>query len=178
MFVGRIASYEEYGRVVNGGLLGGAALGHWRQWDFEPYFQDDWRVTSKLTLNLGVRYYWLTPFRDATDLYDSIFIPSQYTERTRHNSFPAAISFRELARTISTTETALRNVALESSGRLLSFSTAARFRRDSVSLGFSFGTGKMVLWGGYALNWESSNPLQGGAGFNGNRRRPPHLLRI
>ena len=45
MFLGRIASYEEYGRVVNGQLLGGSALGHWRQWDFEPYFQDDWHVT-------------------------------------------------------------------------------------------------------------------------------------
>jgi hypothetical protein len=26
------------------------------------YFQDDWKVTSKLTLNLGIRYEWSTPY--------------------------------------------------------------------------------------------------------------------
>src|SRR5579871_740628 len=79
MFLGRIANYQEYGRVVNGSLLGGAALGHWRQWDFEPYVQDDWRITSHLTLNLGMRYSWLTSFHDTVNpTNDSLFIPSQY----------------------------------------------------------------------------------------------------
>src|SRR4030081_3274909 len=31
-----------------------------------------------------------------------------------------------------------------------------------------FGTGKTAIRGGYALNWDSSNPLHAGAGFNGN----------
>ncbi|MGA9510298.1 MAG: TonB-dependent receptor, partial [Candidatus Sulfotelmatobacter sp.] len=26
------------------------------------YFQDDWKITSKLTLNLGIRYEWSTPY--------------------------------------------------------------------------------------------------------------------
>ena len=29
---------------------------HWRRWNFGVYFQDDWKVSPKLTLNLGVRY--------------------------------------------------------------------------------------------------------------------------
>ena len=79
MYLGLIANYQEYGRVVNGNLLGGAALGHWRQWDFEPYVQDDWRVTPHLTLNLGLRYSWLTAFHDTvTPTNDSLFVPSLY----------------------------------------------------------------------------------------------------
>ncbi|MBI3665778.1 MAG: carboxypeptidase regulatory-like domain-containing protein [Acidobacteria bacterium] len=32
---------------------------HYRQ--FEPYFHDDWKVTPKLTLNLGLRYVYISP---------------------------------------------------------------------------------------------------------------------
>ncbi|MGH6628165.1 MAG: hypothetical protein ACREB3_00360, partial [Burkholderiales bacterium] len=29
---------------------------HWRNWEHGAYFQDDWKVTRRLTLNLGIRY--------------------------------------------------------------------------------------------------------------------------
>ncbi len=32
-----------------------------------PYFQDDWKVSPKLTLNLGLRYDWFPPFQEVLD---------------------------------------------------------------------------------------------------------------
>jgi hypothetical protein len=169
MYLGLIANYQEYGKVVNGQLLGGAALGHWRQWDFEPYVQDDWRVTPHLTLNLGLRYSWLTAFHDTvTPTNDSLFVPSLYN--------PA------------------KQAQLDSNGNLIPGSGANYLNygnglvqcgsggipegcynpyRGTVSPRFGFswdpvGQGTTVIRGGYALTWDSGNPLQNGAGFNGN----------
>jgi hypothetical protein len=79
MYLGKIASYTQTGLVNNGQLAGGFSRGHYRQIDFEPYVQDDWRVSPKLTLNLGLRYYFVTPWVDhTTPTVASIFVPSQY----------------------------------------------------------------------------------------------------
>ena len=46
--------------IANGGTGANAHLEsnvrHWRNWEYGAYFQDDWKVTSRLTLNLGIRY--------------------------------------------------------------------------------------------------------------------------
>ena len=45
---------------------------HTRQTEYDGYAQDDWRVTPRLTLNLGVRYQYWTAFEDASGLYSTL----------------------------------------------------------------------------------------------------------
>ena len=40
----------------------GVLAGHARTWEISAYAQDDWRIDSRLTLNLGLRWEWLPPF--------------------------------------------------------------------------------------------------------------------
>jgi len=169
MFLGQIASYQEYGRVVGGQLVGGPGRGRWRQWDFEPYFQDDWRVTSNLTLNLGVRYFWLTPFYDVWNpTNDSVFVPSAYQA-----SAQAQLDLNgNLIPGTGATPLTYGNGLLQCGSGSIPKGCSTSYRGTvSPRLGFSwdpFGQGKTAVRGGYALNWDSSNPLHAGAGFNGN----------
>lgn len=169
MFLGQIANYSEYGRTVGGQLTGGRGLGHWRQWDLEPYFQDDWRVTPRLTVNMGMRYYYLTPFFDSvTPTNDSIFVPSDYNPANQAQ----LDSNGNLIPGTGATYLNYGNGLLQcGSGSVPKGCSHVSHRTFSPRFGFSwdpFAKGKTVVRGGYALNWDSSNPLHAGAGFNGN----------
>jgi outer membrane receptor protein involved in Fe transport len=42
----------------------GNTLGHFREYDVAGYFQDDWKISPKLTANLGLRYEYYEPVTD------------------------------------------------------------------------------------------------------------------
>ena len=76
MYLGRITQYSEATGVVGGSPQGGWGTYRGRMKDFETYFQDDWNVSRKLTLNLGVRYMRRGPWHEASNpSRDSGFIP-------------------------------------------------------------------------------------------------------
>ncbi len=50
------------GDYVSTNASGGSQAGHFHQHNIMPYFQDNWRIAPKLTLNLGLRYdYYSSP---------------------------------------------------------------------------------------------------------------------
>src|SRR5467141_4903576 len=52
------ASLEDFlsGNPAKAGILGGDPIRNISQWLYAGYAQDDWRITKRVTLNLGVRY--------------------------------------------------------------------------------------------------------------------------
>jgi hypothetical protein len=48
-------------------------------WNAEFYIQDNWRVTSRLTLDVGIRFYHQTPQSDINKTFSN-FVPGNYTK--------------------------------------------------------------------------------------------------
>ena len=121
-----------------------------RKWEYGAYVQDDFRVTKRFTLNIGLRYEYFSPPVEVADR-QSNFDP--VTGRFVGASDDATIAGNKV-------------------GRGLMYP----YRRDwepRVGMAYDiFGSGKTVLRGGYGISW--SNPFTGGSGSK--TKNPPYLL--
>jgi len=187
-FLGRIPQYQEGTQAVNGVDVGGYPKGHWQMTDFEPYIQDDWKVNHKLTLNLGLRYYYYSRIHDVSrPTIDSGFLPNQFNPakedplvgETSPDGDPTQISTNINTALGLNTYTAPGNglVICGQNGIAKGCQLANTGLNFAPRFGFAFdpsGNGKTVIRGGYGLYFESGNGNE--AQTEGGEGNPPASL--
>jgi hypothetical protein len=121
-----------------------------RKWEYGAYVQDDFRVTKRFTLNIGMRYEYFSPPVEVAD---------------RQSNFDPVTG-----RFVGASDDAV--IAGNKVGRGLMFP----YRRDwepRIGIAYDiFGTRKTILRSGYGISW--SNPFTGGSGSK--TKNPPYLL--
>jgi len=182
MLTGHVQYYYEGTLQQNGQLVGGYPKGHWRMTAFEPYIQDDWKISRKLTLNLGVRYYLFTRIHDVTrPTIDSAFIGALYDPR-QEKLLDASGNFDNSAPSLALGYThdftSFGNGMVEcGTGAILAGCQRPYYWTLAPRFGFAYdpwGNGKTVIRGGYGIYYEMGNGNEAQTeGIEGN---PPASL--
>jgi Carboxypeptidase regulatory-like domain len=115
---------------------------------FEGFLQDSWKVSKRLTLELGLRMTHFTPWADNIGFGYSVFIPANYTPGCTQNAL-AYCGFEWHKR--------------DSSVPIGGFPTRALFYQPRVGFAWdAFGTGKTVLRGGWGRYYYHSGQFTNG----------------
>jgi outer membrane receptor protein involved in Fe transport len=83
LFLGNFGSYSE----------GGRSIGDYRFTGVEAFIQDNWRVTRRLTLDLGVRFYDIQPQENINN-NNAIWLPSAYDPSKAAGCMSTAVRFQ------------------------------------------------------------------------------------
>ena len=138
---------------------------HWRNLEFGAYFQDDWKATKKLTLNLGLRYDLFTRHHELNNLATT-FIPgpgdnllSQVINANNSVNCPATFTSTQIAQVAQ-----LKGIC--GPGGFAPAPSLGKGDHNNFGprIGFAydiFGDGKTALRGGFGVSYEGTlyNPL-------------------
>lgn len=173
MFLGRIQQYTEAAVTRNGLPIGGFGRGYWRMTDFEPYAQDTWRVSPRLTVNFGLRYYYWTPQHDIQNPpIDANFLPSLYNPALQAQLDANANIIPGTGFNYTEFGNGLVNCGR---GGIPAGCTVLSKANLAPRFGFSFdptGSGNTVIRGGYGVYYGDTSE-SGAEGMGGN---PPLVL--
>jgi len=125
-------------------------------WEHGYFFQDTWKVSSKLTLNLGLRYELITPFVDKNDLIAN-FDPNFIDPATGHLGrfiIPSEKTLKYLDTRIINFGYAFVNQSGQHMGRGL-VRTDVNDWAPRVGIAYRLGS-KSVIRGGYGIYYPTS----------------------
>jgi hypothetical protein len=133
-------------------------LGAFRYSQMEFYVQDTWKVTSRLTLDYGMRFAWIPPQYDANNQV-ALFVPSAYDPNT-------AVKVDSGGNIVPGSGDPLDGMRYTKNGQLPDGGWNSRGIMPEPRLGFAydlFGTHKTVLRGGVGMMHDR---VQGNLIFN------------
>lgn len=149
--VGRIAAYQQSSLEPKY---------YFRYRNVEPYFQDDWRITSKLTLNLGLR---ISMFGTYFEKYNQTnnFFPALYDPNTAAKVDDALGSVTgQAGALIPGSGTYFPGIAQCGAGSVPRSCMTGHLFNPAPRIGFAWdprGKGKTAIRGGYGIFFEHTN---------------------
>ena len=161
--------------------------GHFWYWNVESFVQDNWRVTRRLTLDIGVRFAYLTSLKD-TNTSLAGFDPTSYSYTNKPRMyFPAMVGGKRMgvdpADATRTVPAALINFFVPNTGSPANgmrvggkdgYPTGmSTYKTPSISprFGFAwdlFGNGKTAIRGGAGFFSDRPNTNETGEALQGN----------
>jgi outer membrane receptor protein involved in Fe transport len=154
-----------------------ASQRHWRNWEVGAYFQDDWKATKRLTLNLGLRWDFYQRHTEEDNLATTFILgaPSSSLPGIAGQVADANAPFGSAGcpSTIAPNTQILAGVCGTGGFAPASSLGPNRYKDFGPRVGFAwdvFGDGKTSMRGGFGISYEGTlyNPL------SNSRWNPPY----